>query len=377
MPLYVQGPAPFGRSVSSIKGPTLVSCCSERNYGSTARVRQDCVRAALGMIGLTYSLARRIAGREAALAGGFFLVSNPFFVLECRQGGNDPPLAFFTTLALYAAWRRLADVEIDGSRSRRWNLLLYLSMGSGFLTKGPIVVVIVAATIIGYLASARRIRAGARRLWDAWGCGLFVVLAMCWPLPVCLVEPRDRRLAFGNGSKDDFDGHRRGGQARTLGARLAGPDRALDLRDLGGRDVAVCSKGPRKMAGCLVPLVVRLGQFSDVLLLAIGQAELLLALFAGRRDLVGNRLGRLVEVRENEREIFIFGEKHVDRPRDRLARGRGSRADRSVALHAGIFRLELRGIVRDPRGGLSRDDRLEARRDRHDARARDGGFRIH
>jgi 4-amino-4-deoxy-L-arabinose transferase-like glycosyltransferase len=41
------------------------------------------------------------------LSAGLALSSSAFFISELRQAGNDGPLAFFTTLALYAAWRRL------------------------------------------------------------------------------------------------------------------------------------------------------------------------------------------------------------------------------------------------------------------------------
>ena len=70
-------------------------------------VRLPGALSALGMVGLVYGLGCRLAGRSAGLASGLALTSMPFFVAEVRQAGNDGPLALFTTLALYAAWRRL------------------------------------------------------------------------------------------------------------------------------------------------------------------------------------------------------------------------------------------------------------------------------
>ncbi len=70
-------------------------------------VRLPSAFAALGMVGLAYALGCRIGGRAVGLASGFALTSMGFFISELRQSGNDGPLAFFTTLALYAAWRRL------------------------------------------------------------------------------------------------------------------------------------------------------------------------------------------------------------------------------------------------------------------------------
>ena len=77
-------------------------------------VRLPGALAALGMVGLVYGLGRRLAGRSVgAGVGPGADARSPFFIAELRQAGNDGPLAFFTTLALYAAWRRLHG---DGRR---------------------------------------------------------------------------------------------------------------------------------------------------------------------------------------------------------------------------------------------------------------------
>ena len=62
---------------------------------------------ALATAALTYELGRRMGGRRLALASAMALCTTGLFVSEFRQAGNDGPLGLFTTLALYAAWRRL------------------------------------------------------------------------------------------------------------------------------------------------------------------------------------------------------------------------------------------------------------------------------
>lgn len=162
-------------------------------------VRLPSALAALGMVALVYSLGRRIGGRSLALASGYALTSCAFFITELRQAGNDGPLAFFTTLAIYAAWRRLhgeppeepAAPLAPGDRpgSRGWSLMMYAALGLGFLCKGPIGVVITLLTVVPYLAATHRLRPGARLLVDGWGILLFVLLAMSWPVPVMLLDP--------------------------------------------------------------------------------------------------------------------------------------------------------------------------------------------
>jgi len=157
-----------------------------------AVVRLPGALAAVATVGLVYGLGRRLGGRSVGLASGLALTSMGFFVSELRQAGNDGLLAFFTTLALYAAWRRLhGDDAFPAERPgpRRWNLLAYAAVGLGFLTKGPVILPLVALTVVPYLACARRLRAGLATLADGRGLALFLLLALGWPVAVLLAEP--------------------------------------------------------------------------------------------------------------------------------------------------------------------------------------------
>ena len=158
-------------------------------------VRLPAALSALGMVALVYLLGTRLGGRPVGLASGLALCSMGFFISEMRQSGNDGPLAFFTTLALYAAWRRLhgqgtavAD-DPAGAGGRGWSLLFHTALGLGFLCKGPIVVLLAAITLVPYLVCVRRLGTGLRRLADGWGLAIFLVLALSWPVPVLLHDP--------------------------------------------------------------------------------------------------------------------------------------------------------------------------------------------
>jgi 4-amino-4-deoxy-L-arabinose transferase-like glycosyltransferase len=108
-----------------------------------------------------------------------------------RQAGNDGPLAFFTAMALYAAWRRLEvedDAETSG-RARTWRLLWPVALGLGFLCKGPIVLMVTATAIVPYLIPAGRLRRGLRRLVDAPGLLIFAAIATSWPVSVAWHDP--------------------------------------------------------------------------------------------------------------------------------------------------------------------------------------------
>ncbi len=152
----------------------------------------------LATVALVYAMGRRMGGRAVGLASAMILGSSGFFVGELRQAGNDGPLALFTTMALYAAWRLVESPEPDCAESRRagrrWRWMFAAALGLGFLSKGPIVLLLTFAAIVPYLVQARRVGPGLRRLVDATGLLLFVAMAASWPLAVAWREPHAAAL---------------------------------------------------------------------------------------------------------------------------------------------------------------------------------------
>lgn len=144
--------------------------------------------AALGTVALTYSLGRRIGGRSVGLCAAMVLGATPLFITELRQAGNDGPLAFFTTLALLAAYRGL---EPPGpvEQSRRWAILFHGALGLGFLCKGPMILAIAAATLIPATWATGRFRRSLKLWADPWGLPLFLALALCWPVLAVWADP--------------------------------------------------------------------------------------------------------------------------------------------------------------------------------------------
>jgi 4-amino-4-deoxy-L-arabinose transferase-like glycosyltransferase len=167
-------------------------------------VRLPNAGSALATVALIYAFGRRTSGRAVGLSSALILCSTGFFVGEMRQASNDGPLVLFTTLALYAVWRRLENrdeispamkqplepqsaVKLIVKRASRW--VLPCALGLGFLAKGPIILLVVGATVIPYLACFRRLRWGIRRLADGWGVLLFSGIALSWPVAVMIENP--------------------------------------------------------------------------------------------------------------------------------------------------------------------------------------------
>jgi 4-amino-4-deoxy-L-arabinose transferase-like glycosyltransferase len=181
---------------------------------------------ALATVGLIYALGRRMGGRAVGLAAGLVLCSLGFFISELRQAGNDGPLTLCTTVAIYAAWRRLHGDSIfedgqaptpESTGPRRWSLAFHVALGLGFLTKGPIVIVLVAVALLPYLIVMRRVRAGIGCLADGWGLAIFLFLALTWPVAVLLAEPHALGLwLLEMGQKVGWVGFRVGADRSTL-----------------------------------------------------------------------------------------------------------------------------------------------------------------
>ena len=127
---------------------------------------------------------------------------------KLRQAGNDGPLGLFTTLALYAAWRRLHGVTpgapaarstspVTSSPGRRsWTLALPRRHGPGVPLQG-------ADHRAHRRRDGRSLPGDDRPTEDRLdgslpalrGWLLFLVLALCWPVPVLLNDPH----ALGSG----------------------------------------------------------------------------------------------------------------------------------------------------------------------------------
>ena len=215
-------------------------------------------------VALIYALGLRMGGRELARSSALVLCSSAFFVGEMRQASNDGPLALFTTLALYAAWRRLeASGETThrradrpggtsshtGRRLRSGALLFYCALGLGFLTKGPVILLLVGRDARPLPAIGRPSGMGAAPTCLRLGLLIFAALA---------VELAGRRLAGGPGGRAGL-GPGDVGEDRVLadpgaspapaaGGAMAGHGPSLDPHRPGGGDPAVPSDEKRTSA---------------------------------------------------------------------------------------------------------------------------------
>jgi 4-amino-4-deoxy-L-arabinose transferase-like glycosyltransferase len=141
--------------------------------------------AACGTLYLTCDLARRLAGRRAALAATLTLAATVQFVSTMRSAQIDATLCFLTTLSLYGFLRHLLIAE-----SWRWYFVAGFAAGLGVITKGvgflPILLLLpyVLMRRAGWQGLAPMHTAGWR--WAIAPIALLLAIAL-WFVPMWVV----------------------------------------------------------------------------------------------------------------------------------------------------------------------------------------------
>ncbi|MBN2872532.1 MAG: glycosyltransferase family 39 protein [Halothiobacillaceae bacterium] len=129
-------------------------------------------------IGMIYAFADRHLGARQAFYAALIAATALMTTVVGKAAISDAVLLLFLTAATFATFNHWVSGE------RRWIRWAYLAMGLGFLTKGPVAVVIPAATsFVFYLATARG-RDWWRAVLDWQGIALFVAVALPWYVAV-------------------------------------------------------------------------------------------------------------------------------------------------------------------------------------------------
>ena len=139
---------------------------------------------------LTYLIALdRQADRRAAWLAGAIVASCFGYFAEARMALPDLPLACFITLTVWAALRA---AESD---AMRWWVVTGLGAGLGFLTKGPVGIVLPAIVVLPiWWRERRRITVGVRGVAVALGVG--VAVGVPWYLAMWRVHGTEYLRVF-------------------------------------------------------------------------------------------------------------------------------------------------------------------------------------
>jgi len=135
-------------------------------------VRLPGALAALGVLLFSYAAASMLFGSRAALIAAAIAATTPRIFILVRRLPIDILLLFFLTGTLYFLVRALRKGEA-------WSwALAYISASLGFLTKGPVALVVPAATCLAWMFLSRKLKISAMR--PLMGALIFVLIASPW-----------------------------------------------------------------------------------------------------------------------------------------------------------------------------------------------------
>lgn len=109
--------------------------------------------AALGLVLVTAACGRRWFDEDIGLLAGAITATNFGYFALARMALPDLPLTFFITLSIYAALVATLDRE---RHPRRWLLIAAAAAALGFLTKGPVAVILPVLVVVPVLLIERR-----------------------------------------------------------------------------------------------------------------------------------------------------------------------------------------------------------------------------
>ncbi|MFA5083607.1 MAG: glycosyltransferase family 39 protein [Hydrogenophilaceae bacterium] len=138
--------------------------------------------ASAGWILATYGFVSRISNRSAGLTAALIIATAAGLTIITRAATADALLNLWLACAGYATWLWMREND------RRWLYAAWLAMALGFLTKGPVALVIPGATMFLWCASQ-----GEWRRFFAWALPigpllLFFAVAAPWFVAVTWQE---------------------------------------------------------------------------------------------------------------------------------------------------------------------------------------------
>ncbi|MBC8284535.1 MAG: glycosyltransferase family 39 protein [Nitrospinae bacterium] len=126
-------------------------------------------------VGLIFLLACRLFDSRVGLFSAFILPSIYLHFQISRWSTTDMALSFFILLALYF-FVLLFETEFKKSI---FAYLFYLSMGLGFMVKGPPAILIPGLTVAGFLIATKR-KSWFKDLFVAKGLGILAIIILPW-----------------------------------------------------------------------------------------------------------------------------------------------------------------------------------------------------
>jgi 4-amino-4-deoxy-L-arabinose transferase-like glycosyltransferase len=125
-------------------------------------------------VAAVYAFLRTLKAERIALFAAIAMATSLEIPIIAKAATADAVLNLFITSAMLTAYL------FHHTRRRSWLYASFLLMGLGFLTKGPVAVVIPAATTFMFYLSKKELRAWLSSAFNPIGIAIFLAVALPW-----------------------------------------------------------------------------------------------------------------------------------------------------------------------------------------------------
>jgi 4-amino-4-deoxy-L-arabinose transferase-like glycosyltransferase len=153
--------------------------------------RLPIVLAAMGLIAAAFVMGRTVWGMQVGLWSAIVLATLPRFLMHSRRTSIDVFLSLFMGLTLM--FFVLSEVRLE--QRKLWLCLMYASVGLGYMTKGPVAVVLPGAVFFIYLLIEKRLK-DITKMMVPTGIAIFLAIVVPWYLLVYQKHGRGYIVSF-------------------------------------------------------------------------------------------------------------------------------------------------------------------------------------
>jgi 4-amino-4-deoxy-L-arabinose transferase-like glycosyltransferase len=141
-------------------------------------IRVPAALSGVGVVLLTFLMAEMLFSKEVGLFAGLVLISSFHFAKLSTTARTDMMLCFLFSLSLYFflfSYQRRKEGSV-------YNTLMFVSMGLGSITKGPVAFFLPLFVILVFLFFVKDLK-WLRSMQLGKGIGIWVFMMLCWFLP--------------------------------------------------------------------------------------------------------------------------------------------------------------------------------------------------
>ena len=144
-------------------------------------IRLPSVLCGLGVVFITFLVGELLFSAKVGLLAGLILILNYHFANLCCIARTDMMLCFFISLAFLFFLLAYKQPE----RRSTYSIIMFVCIGLGSLTKGPVALALVVLTILAFLFFKKDLKC-LRSMHLGWGMLIWFAIMLGWFIPALI-----------------------------------------------------------------------------------------------------------------------------------------------------------------------------------------------